>query len=81
MTAHRDELRFEPVDVASVTAAADGEKLRQVLVNLIENAIDALGESPNGRRLALAVDTERDHVTLRVSDNGPGGSPRRMRGA
>src|SRR5262249_31866567 len=33
-----------------VQAPADRERLRHVLVNLIENAIDALGESPNGRR-------------------------------
>jgi C4-dicarboxylate-specific signal transduction histidine kinase len=55
-----------------VTAAADREKLRQVLLNLIENAIDALAERPGGRRLDVVVGREDGSATMRVSDNGPG---------
>ncbi len=57
---------------ADVVVRADREKLRQVLVNLIENALDALTTSPDGRHLALSAATENGTVTLRVSDSGPG---------
>jgi signal transduction histidine kinase len=58
-----------------VVARADAEKLRQVIVNLVENAIDALAGAPAGRRLALAVRNGRAAATLAVSDNGPGVPP------
>jgi signal transduction histidine kinase len=59
-----------------VRARADREKLRQVLINLIENAIDALAGSRNGRRtLDVTVGAADGSATLRVSDNGPGVAP------
>jgi len=56
----------------SLTASADREKLRQVLVNLIENARDALSASPEPRRLALRLTRDNGSAQLRVSDTGPG---------
>ena len=56
----------------AIVAPADREKLRQVLVNLVENALDALGETPVPRRLALAVARENGAAHLRVADSGPG---------
>jgi signal transduction histidine kinase len=55
-----------------IVAAADREKLRQVLINLIENAVDALGAHAGPRRLTLAVAGENGTACLRVADNGPG---------
>jgi signal transduction histidine kinase len=55
-----------------VTARADREKLRQVLVNLIENAIDALTASDGERRLGVAVGSVNGSATLDVTDSGPG---------
>jgi signal transduction histidine kinase len=60
------------LDVASgVEVRADAEKLRQVLVNLLDNALDALADAPR-RRLSLAVADGRGGATLRVADSGPG---------
>jgi signal transduction histidine kinase len=56
-------------------ARCDREKLRQVVINLIENAVDALGERPGTRRIALSVAQENGHVRLRVADDGPGVAP------
>jgi signal transduction histidine kinase len=55
-----------------VTARADREKMRQVLVNLIENAIDALTSSNGDRQLGVTVGTVNGSATLRVTDSGPG---------
>src|SRR6185295_12552460 len=55
-----------------VMARADREKMRQVLVNLIENAIDALASSDGERRLGVTVGTVNGSATLRVTDSGPG---------
>jgi len=55
-----------------VVARADRDKLRQVLVNLLENARDALATSPSPRRVTVAVRNGEGVATLSVTDNGPG---------
>ncbi len=55
-----------------VIARADRDKLRQVLVNLLENARDALATSPSPRRVTIAVRNGEGVATLSVTDNGPG---------
>jgi polar amino acid transport system substrate-binding protein len=56
----------------SAVARADREKVRQLLINVIENAMDAVAEHPDGRRLVLGVGTANGAVYLSVADNGPG---------
>ena len=61
-------------------ARFDPEQLRRVVVNLIDNAVDALEHhlrnSSNGRRGVIAVQTEHDEASgvarIIVRDNGPG---------
>jgi len=53
-----------------IVAWADRERLRQVLVNLVENAAEALGGAPQ-RELSVLVGAANGHATLRVSDTGP----------
>ena len=49
-------------------------RLEQVLVNLLQNAAEALGETPQPAiRMTAAIDTT--HVTLTIADNGPGIDP------
>ena len=48
---------------------ADGAQLRQALVNLIKNALEAIG--PNGR-VELAATSDGDTLEITVSDDGPG---------
>lgn len=52
--------------------SADRERLRQVLINLIENALDALGGRPEGGAIRLRVAGRNGKTALSVSDNGPG---------
>jgi len=57
---------------APVRAAVDEEKLRRTLLNLLENAADAV----NGDGLiALSVSAVGPEVEVRVSDNGQGFAP------
>jgi signal transduction histidine kinase len=61
------------VDVVDgVTARADRERLRQVLVNLLDNALDALADGGEPRRLAVSLSKQNGTATVEVSDNGPG---------
>jgi two-component system nitrogen regulation sensor histidine kinase NtrY len=59
----------------------DAEQMRQVIINLVDNAIDALGgasaaRQPDGAAPRIVVATSHDQTTglvrLTVSDNGPG---------
>ena len=76
MHALTPRLETAGIDVAldladGITARADAEKLRQVLVNLVENAIDALGDATGLRRLSVAVGGVNGSATLRICDTGP----------
>jgi signal transduction histidine kinase len=64
------DLRVDATE--GVVAVADKEKLRQVLVNLIENAIDALASAARPRRLTLRLGTDNGSARLAVADNGGG---------
>ena len=56
-------------DLAATTVRARHVQLEQVLVNLLQNAVQACGE---GGQIALAIAAEGDTVRLSVSDDGPG---------
>jgi PAS domain S-box-containing protein len=63
---------------SSAVVALDRDRFRQVMVNLLDNAAQAMtisGWSPtDGRQLTIAIKTEAawPHVRLSVADNGPG---------
>lgn len=47
----------------------DGEKIKQVLLNLVRNALEAL---PDGGCISIALNQEEGWVCLRISDSGKG---------
>jgi two-component system C4-dicarboxylate transport sensor histidine kinase DctB len=75
LTSHR--IAVEGVEVLrsgeapGIVVNADRARLEQVLVNLIQNALDALAGS-QGRVLRIEVATRRDRVLIHVADNGAG---------
>ena len=58
--------------IAGPTVVADGEKLRQVFANVLDNAIDALASVAEGRRIDLFIENGGRRATVRVRDNGCG---------
>jgi signal transduction histidine kinase len=77
LTAMRAKLEAAKVAVvrnyiAGPTLMADGEKLRQVFANVLDNAIDALASVAEGRRIDLFIENGGRRATVRVRDNGCG---------
>lgn len=60
---------FPPQDLF---ASCESNRLEQVLVNLIGNAVDSMEESKGGTMLELGIHRDGDHVVLTVRDTGPG---------
>ena len=52
-------------------AYADENLLTQVMTNLLKNAVQAIGEAPNGEIRLRAYCDEQDMVRIEVSNNGP----------
>lgn len=67
-TADAEQVILE-IDGAGVEAYADGDRLVQVLVNLISNAIKY---SPKGGTVSLTAERLDDQVEIRVTDQGRG---------
>jgi two-component system C4-dicarboxylate transport sensor histidine kinase DctB len=53
---------------------AERNRLEQVLLNLLQNAVEALRETPEPS-ITLDVAAKGRRVTIRISDNGPGVAP------
>jgi hypothetical protein len=71
-----DRLRQVPVELCwappadGPTVLGGDQELQQVFVNLIGNALDAMGE--RGGRLELTVASDGDRAVAAVADSGPG---------
>jgi PAS domain S-box-containing protein len=60
------------VEIASApTVLGDGHRIRQVLDNLVINAVRHMGET-NHPMIRIQVLSDQDHVVTKVSDNGVG---------
>ena len=51
---------------------ADLELIEQVLINLIQNALEAMENIQNPQLSIIAFRNESDHIQISISDNGPG---------
>jgi PAS domain S-box-containing protein len=74
--AHARSLNYEYVAPdAALTATADREKLEQVLINLLGNAVKFT--APGGR-ITLTADADDGHVSIQVRDTGVGIAPEQL---
>ena len=66
------ELRFDPPDLP-VTVRGGPVRLQQVIVNLVNNALDAMDDQAGDRMIALAISSDSGaEARLSVRDTGPG---------
>ncbi len=63
------------VDCAGVSVLADRAQFRQILSNLVQNAVQALEGDQGHRRVVVDGSTDADTTTVSVNDNGPGIDP------
>jgi two-component system nitrogen regulation sensor histidine kinase NtrY len=62
------------LDESLPTLRLDGPQVKRVVINLIDNAIAAMGEK-GAIEIATTFDTQNKHAILSVADQGPGVSP------
>lgn len=62
------------LDPSLPTLRGDRHQLQQVVLNLVTNALHAVGDNPPERTRAIRLTTtaEGEYVSLRVADTGPG---------
>jgi signal transduction histidine kinase len=70
--AQKEGKRFELDNKCSGTLSLDAGRLRQVMSNLLDNALDAAAD---GGKVAVFAETKDDGLTVRISDNGSGLTP------
>lgn len=67
-----DKVSFQlHIDQADIYALCDSNRLEQVLLNLMTNALDSMAGCPV-RQLRLEVGSTPERVFIRVADSGPG---------
>lgn len=72
MNAHAHMMDNEIVmhtDLASLQIRCADNKLKQVFINILKNAIEA---SPSGAEITVELNREKDIAVIRISDNGHG---------
>jgi signal transduction histidine kinase len=60
----------------SLVAQADPERLRQILLNLVANGVKF---TPEGGRITIGADRERDNIRVWVTDTGIGIAPEQLK--
>ncbi len=79
LKSHEVEARSELADLALVDG--NGGQLREVIFNLVNNALEAMDTTTDQSRRVLRVTTElrgRDAIAIAVEDSGPGIAPQKL---
>jgi signal transduction histidine kinase len=67
--ARQRRIDYERVFEAEPTVVTDGDRVLQIVSNLLENAFQW---TPDGGRVTLGLTQENGHVSVTVADSGPG---------
>ena len=72
--ARAEEVQLQVLSIPEATLVGDRIQLEIVLRNLLANAVQALGQAPEGAARRIAVDTgvDGEFIWIRIADNGPG---------
>ena len=57
---------------------ADMTKMQQVILNLLSNAVDAIGASKIGNKIVIRSNIDGDWIVVEIADNGPGISEKHL---
>lgn len=71
-------IHVELAIAGDVPVFADESQLQMVLLNLVNNAIDAVMDRPQGRCIWISCAVAGPHTELVVEDNGPGIDPSQL---
>jgi len=71
------EVDFRPPPSLPATVRADREQLTQVLLNLVQNGMDAarVKHGREGGRVTIELREGAERILVRIADNGPGIAP------
>ena len=61
-----------PQSVPDLNVSCREVQIEQILLNLLQNAFDAVAEQPGGRWVRLNIRSSEDSVVFSVTDSGPG---------
>jgi two-component system nitrogen regulation sensor histidine kinase NtrY len=71
-TMHRQDIRFRISGDKIKSISADKNLLNQVMINLINNALDAVSDISGDREIRIELSCfEQSRVRIRVTNNGP----------
>lgn len=81
LTAHGVRTELELASGLPLVTGHKGQ-LQEVMMNLLQNAIDAMNDTKDGRRaLQLRTERQRDNtIVVGIKDSGPGIEPARLNG-
>jgi signal transduction histidine kinase len=68
---HGIRFTIKPGAMARLTITGDPAQLKQVMINLVKNGMEAVSETPDPS-LTISVKRIMDHLSIEVTDNGPG---------
>lgn len=68
---NEDQIVFES-SAPEIISKIDRTQLIRIITNLVKNAIQAIPESQEEKRVAVSVKKEKDNVLIEVEDNGVG---------
>jgi signal transduction histidine kinase len=67
--AERKGVQLEPAAAPALETEADADKLKQILINLVDNAVKY---SPPASRVRVRCQAQREGMRIAVEDEGPG---------
>ena len=67
--------KFSATGFAAVAPASDPIAVQQVLLNLIVNAVEAMGNSPKRTLQVTSTRKRPNNIRISVADSGPGFDP------
>jgi signal transduction histidine kinase len=70
-------IHYKPYEIEPLYVMAEANQLKQVCINIIKNAVEAIPHDQNGK-VSISLDRQDGEALVIVSDNGVGMDPERI---